>query len=905
MAIPTDPLYRSQWHFGLMGDIGTIWNEYSGRGIRVGVYDDGVQYTHPDLYDNYDASRHFVYNGVTYDPFPIGLGSGDDANGHGTSVAGLIAAEAGNRTGGVGVARGAVLTGVNILADPRFYDDDGMLALAAFRHAASFDIMSNSWGYDGDYSDNSLNRADRSSDIAQIEDAFGYAAATGRGGLGTVIVKAAGNEAVNANAEGLNGSRFLINVAALTRSGAVTDYSNFGTNILISAGAASVTTDLLGAGGYNTRTGVAGNYASDFGGTSASTPVVSGVVALMLEANGALGWRDVREILATSAALTGSVMTGRPGDETMTVTSQANGNWNGGGRVFSDDYGFGAVDAFAAVRMAEVWGLWAETAKTSANEQHVNISTPEGFMSPLLQNAGLPALNVTDAMWIDHIDVTVSFSFSAFLPSDDHYISLTLLAPDGTRFEFFNAADQDFADGAIWDTTAGFSWTFGIAHALGLNAAGIWRLEDNGRVFGGEGGGLTDFTLDFYGAPVDPTGNDVHHITKDFLKVTAAGSAGWNGGRDRLITDTNGGTDWLNMAAIAGAVTASLGDLGKISVAGRQWATLAAGAMIENIVTGDGADRITGSAVANEIHGMRGADMIMGLAGADSLFGGAGTDNLFGGADNDALHGDAGNDVLDGGLGSDVAYGGSGADVFSEKTGGGDDVFYGGTGKDSASMGAGNDIFHDDPEAGVSGADTVMGGDGNDSLFGAGGADSLSGDAGDDSITGGGGNDSLAGGTGLDLIYGGDGTDTITGGAGDDWLAGNAGSDKITGDAGNDSLLGGAGNDALFGGAGADRIDGGAGNDALTGGALGVTDADTFVFHPGFGADRILDFRDNIDTLAFGAEFWGGISTAADFVTSFADVVGANVVFDFLNGNTVTVIGVRSVAAFYDDIVLL
>jgi len=67
----TDPLFASQWHFGLMGNIQRIWDEYTGGGVHVGVFDDGVQYNHPDLAANYDASKHFSYNNVTYNPFPI------------------------------------------------------------------------------------------------------------------------------------------------------------------------------------------------------------------------------------------------------------------------------------------------------------------------------------------------------------------------------------------------------------------------------------------------------------------------------------------------------------------------------------------------------------------------------------------------------------------------------------------------------------------------------------------------------------------------------------------------------------------------------------------------------------------------------------------------------------------
>jgi hypothetical protein len=44
---PTDPLFSSQWHFGLLGDIQTIWNDYTGEGVTIAIYDDGVDYTTP------------------------------------------------------------------------------------------------------------------------------------------------------------------------------------------------------------------------------------------------------------------------------------------------------------------------------------------------------------------------------------------------------------------------------------------------------------------------------------------------------------------------------------------------------------------------------------------------------------------------------------------------------------------------------------------------------------------------------------------------------------------------------------------------------------------------------------------------------------------------------------------
>ena len=45
-------------------NVTTVWNDYNGSGVHVGVFDDEVEYTHHDLNNNYDASRHVFINGI-------------------------------------------------------------------------------------------------------------------------------------------------------------------------------------------------------------------------------------------------------------------------------------------------------------------------------------------------------------------------------------------------------------------------------------------------------------------------------------------------------------------------------------------------------------------------------------------------------------------------------------------------------------------------------------------------------------------------------------------------------------------------------------------------------------------------------------------------------------------------
>jgi Ca2+-binding RTX toxin-like protein len=839
MVTFSDPLFSAQWHFGLLGDINTIWNEYSGAGVTVGVYDDGVQFTHPDLNDNYNSALHFVYLGQVYNPVPIS----SVTDGHGTAVAGLIAAEAGNGIGGVGVAWGATITGVNLLADPRFFTGSGEIELAAFRHFAAFDVVNNSWGYEP-YFEGFLDRGEENSYAFLVEDAFAYAVDVGRGGLGTLIVKSAGNEGYNANGEGLNGSRFVVSVAALDDRGQIQSYSNYGANILVSAGAASVTTDLTGTGGYNRSSGTAGNYTSEFGGTSAAAPVVSGVIALMLDANEDLGWRDVREILATSAALTGSIVNGNPSFEVDGTNFQSStglgDSWNDGGRAFSLDYGFGSVNAFAAVRMAEIWFLFGE-AQTAANEQQVTAS----LAAPELVNLSFSdfiLVDVAEDLRIENIDLRIS----AYLTTGfSDRLSVAVVSPDGTYFPVLLALDGIIppADGAP------LSWTFGISHALGLNSEGTWQIH-----FAANTGilNVTEVTLDFYGSAWDF--DNVHHITQDFLRLSDIAAAG---PRDRVINDTNGGNDWINMSAVAGAVTATLDGLGAISVGGEQWATIAAGAQIENIVTSDGADSLTGSSLDNQMYGMRGNDTIRGLGGNDTLDGGAGNDSLDGGEGNDTLNGGAGNDSLDGGSGNDSLDGGAGNDTLAG--GAGDDTLVGGAGVDVASYATATaDLtitlvangqlsvagFGTDSLSGIEG---LEGGSGNDSLTGDAGANLLIGGAGNDTLTGGAGNDTLNGGLGADTAsYAGAAaavtvnlaitTAQSTGGAGTDLLvgienlAGSIYGDVLTGSAAANRIEGGSGNDRIIGAGGADTLLGGEGDDLFLVG--------TFADHADWRGDR-------------------------------------------------------------------
>lgn len=616
MATPTDPLFAQQWHLPMIGNIRKIWDEYTGRGVSVVVYDDGVQQAHADLAANYDASMHFKYNGITFVPSP---NTSQDA--HGTACSGLIAAVDNNGRGGVGVAHGATITGVDYLNDlQNEYDwanqQTSPMYDAVMRWASRFDIMSNSWGTTPDFSDQlNLNIAGNSSAVDAAH--FAWVSANGRGGLGTVIVKAAGNETMNANGDGANVSRHTITVAATTQNGFAADYSNFGSSILITAPAAAVTTDLSGTGGY-----ASGDYATDFGGTSAATPVVSGVVALMLDANANLGWRDVQSILSLSAQHTGGAVGNGPSStEVGQWLTMGGEHWNGGGAIYHLSYGFGMVDAYAATRMAEVWTRLNGAADTSANEQHVirtssTVLTMRDSDGSASTAEGQIAFSVSQDIEINSVQVRFKINHNY---SDE--VVIYLKGPSGQQVNLYSM------DGDTTSFDGGLTWTFAAEAFRGISSKGTWQLLFHDRA-SGDTGVVSNARLDFYGNT--NTANDVYHFTDDFRMLR-----GLQAGR-RVIDDTNGGTDWLNFAGVSGTLSVNMAAGGAVKLNGTTLATLGAGATdFERLQAGDGADILVGNGLANQI------------------FGGRGSDRISGGGGNDLLAGERGNDTLAGGSGAD------------------------------------------------------------------------------------------------------------------------------------------------------------------------------------------------------------------------------------------------------------
>lgn len=590
--IPTDPLYSTQWHLAQIGRLGfsgpdfqgleRLWADVNGSGVHYGIWDTGVQRTHWDLAANYDATTQVSVGGRLNDGQPTSSGGG-----HGTSVAGLIAAAANGR-GGVGVTFNAAVTGIRIFGGADDINGNWSRYVSTLDALKNFDITNHSYGGRPDFTVNQ--------DVASFADA----AISGRDGLGTLNVKSAGNSHLDGNGIAVDASRYTITVGALDASGQVTDYSNYGAHLLVSAPAGAITTDLLGnSAGYNGLLG--GDYTNKFGGTSAAGPITAGVIGLMLDAAPDLGWRDVQNILAYAAIGTGNLYTNNAAAENSAWTWNGANNWNGGGAHFSTYYGYGMVNAFNAARMAEVWQFFSEATQASDNEMIAST----GFLAANLaindRATTSFSFNVTQAISLEHIDLTLNLQHS-----DLNDLRITLVSPDGTEMSLY-----DGSSGSTGTAKNGLSYSFGIDGLRGENSAGAWRIDitDNYR---SNTGTLNAVSFNGYGSALSV--NDTYHYTDEITQILSLPGQSARA----TLTDTNGGQDWIDASCMWQDLILCLNDGESSSIGGINFLTIAAGTSIEDAMGGDGNDRITGNALDNILAGMRGDDILIGGDGFDT-----------------------------------------------------------------------------------------------------------------------------------------------------------------------------------------------------------------------------------------------------------------------------------------------
>lgn len=703
-AMPADSKISSQWYLNdskpaVDINASSVWPDYTGAGVLVGIIDDGIDYTHVDLKANYGTTFDYDLRGKDSD---AKAESGDK---HGTAVAGVIAADD-NGTGTVGVAYDATIAGFRI-----GYGSAGSSSqfIGALNQQVNVDVSNNSWAYATPFMDNF-----KSSTYSGFGSALKSGVTSGRDGLGTVFVFSAGNyrgSGDSVNYHNIGNSPYVIAVAGVGGTGKYASFSNPGAALLVAAPATSITTtDRVGSQGYSST-----DYVS-LAGTSFSAPIVSGVAALMLEANPDLGYRDVQEILALSARMTDSA--------SANWTYNGATNWNGGGMHFSNDYGFGLVDAHAAARLAETWTVQStiQNLKTASSTSSAKVTIADG------NSAGIKSgVAVAGGIVVDKVQVDISITHQRM--SD---LRVVLVSPNGTQSILMDRPKTSvtslnfvFTSNAFWGELSGGAWTVMVYdYATGYT------------------GTLNGFTLTVLGDAV--TSDSLYVYTDDFAIAPGAS-------RQTLVDSA--GADTLNAAAVTSDMVLDLNPGAVSTIAGKQLSVSSA-TVIEIAYAGDGNDTIRGNSVNNLLDGGR---------GNDSIAGGAGNDTLLGGEGNDTLDGGVGTDRLEGGAGDDIYVVDSIGDAIIETAGAGIDTVQS---MITYTLGADVENLTLTGSANVSGTgnglgNIMVGNSGNNILSGAGGNDQLSGGAGNDQLLGGDGDDLLVGGLGADTLAGGAGYDTF------------------------------------------------------------------------------------------------------------------------------------------------
>ena len=432
-----DPLSGCQTHLGSSetGDLGInvqdVWETNKGEGIYVAVVDREVDYDHEDLRDN--INRTLSHDYIEEDQLVLRL------TGHGTSVAGLIAARD-NELGVRGVAPRATIVGYNYL-------ENGTLLNRADALTRNMDLVavSNaSFGKTGTGHPRPVSQT--------YTMALETGVSQGFGGKGTFYVHSAGNShsyTSHVNLREQKNFYAVTTVCSVESDGTRADYSETGYALWVCAPIAKVTTE-----NWN-------RYSDDFGGTSSAAPLVSGVAALIRSAHPSLTWRDVKLILAASAQ----------------HNDPDNASWREGALEYNSvteryfynpEYGFGVIDAEAALDLAESWTNLPPMKSTGADSGEIDLTIPDltedGDSTTVTRELFLNS----DVGFTEFVEVTIDFHHPAFRDLD-----IEIESPSGTFSKLTVPSEKNgLRRSELYST-----FRFGSAAHLGEDPSGVWTLR--------------------------------------------------------------------------------------------------------------------------------------------------------------------------------------------------------------------------------------------------------------------------------------------------------------------------------------------------------------------------------------------------------------------------------------------
>ena len=325
-----DPYLGTQWHLGRIG-ASTAWDGSKGAGVTIAILDTGVNGAHPDLAGRMVPGWNFHDNNADT----------ADIDGHGTATAGTAAASLHNAAGVASVAGQAMIMPVRI-SDPTGY--------------AYWSTVAQGLTYAADRGVRVANISYGVAGSASVQSSADYM--RGKGGL---VIVSAGNNGVDEN---LPQTASMIPVSATDSSDMQPSWSSYGAFVAMSAPGANIyTTNRDGAYGF-------------WNGTSFSSPIVAGVVGLMMSANPKLSGAQVESLLYGSATDLGAA-----------------------GR--DPVYGHGLVDAAKSVQAAK-----AATPASDVTMPSVTLSAPA---SNITVSGQVPVeLTATDNVGVERIELRIN-----------------------------------------------------------------------------------------------------------------------------------------------------------------------------------------------------------------------------------------------------------------------------------------------------------------------------------------------------------------------------------------------------------------------------------------------------------------------------------------------------------------
>ncbi|XP_076388736.1 neuroendocrine convertase 1 isoform X2 [Megachile rotundata] len=419
----------------------------TGRGVRIAVLDDGLEYTHDDLRNNYDPSISYDVNEGDDDPLPRYELSG--TNGHGTRCAGEIAMEANNGKCGVGVAFEASVGGIKLL--------DGLVNDRVEGEALGYkpelvDIYTASWGPADD--GRSLEAPGR-----LATEALERGVTMGRDGKGSIYVWASGNggsKSDDCGCDGYVGSVYTIAVGSASQTGRFPWYGE-------SCPATLATT--YSSGAYHDQmiatTDLRNTCTTKHTGTSASAPLAAGILALALQVKENPGWFR-----------------------------------NSAGFWFNSRFGFGLMNAYTLVTASSNW--------TTVPQKIICKVDISGVVDKRLAYGDTRRLRFetedecrstgNEITFLEHVEIEVNLEYSL-----RGALQMHLTAPSGTQVQILKPRTLDSSD-------AGFKgWKFMSVASWGEDPRGVWTLDVLDQIGPKENNGTIEaFALILHGTREPP-----------------------------------------------------------------------------------------------------------------------------------------------------------------------------------------------------------------------------------------------------------------------------------------------------------------------------------------------------------------------------------------------------------------